>query len=249
MAVFKDNLSPNFNDRPSGCGVDTVVIHYTGMKSSGDALERLCSSEAKVSSHYLIDTNGDLYKLVDENKRAWHAGISHWAGRDNVNDYSIGIELQNSGHEYGYHQFLKEQMQCLIDLLAEITTNYNILPYNIVGHSDIAPERKMDPGELFDWKYLADNGLSIWPSKNYSVKSGGRVIARAGDDNQYIGTIQKKLADFGYNLQVSNVFDYQTINVVTAFRRRFMPDCLHPVWDERAEIILSDLLGKLSTCE
>ena len=141
--------SPNYNERPDGVAVDTTVMHYTGMKTLDDALCRLCDEKAEVSCHYLITKSGELYQLVDEKNRAWHAGISSWAGRENVNDFSIGIELENKGHEFGYTPFPKTQMDALVALVADIKTRHNIK--HIVGHSDIAPTRKQDPGEFFDW--------------------------------------------------------------------------------------------------
>lgn len=236
--------SPNFNDRPGGKAPDTVVLHYTGMKNFADALDRLTSPESKVSCHYLLDMNGDAYSLVDEEKRAWHAGVSNWAGRANVNDFSIGIELHNPGHQYGYIPYPDEQMNALLKLMEGIFSRHNIRVRDVVAHSDIAPARKEDPGELFNWKMLADNGFAIWPGAEYSVKSGGRIIARAGDDNGYIGIVQKKLSDFGYHLDITSQMDVATIQVITAFRRRFTPQYLHPIWDEYAEFILSDMLGR-----
>jgi len=243
--IIQQASSPNFNQRPEGVLPDTIVLHYTGMKTANDSLARLCDAEAKVSSHYLIDENGEIFALVDEAHRAWHAGVSYWAGRNNVNDFSIGIELQNLGHQYGYTAFPDAQMNALIMLLQDISTRRNIRPEGVVAHSDIAPDRKEDPGELFNWKLLADNGVSIWPAKDYSVKSGGRVIARAGDTTEYVGTMQKKLQDFGYKIAVTGEFDIATVRVVTAFRRRFTPNYLHPLIDEMFEIYLSDLLGNL----
>ena len=235
--------SPNLNDRPSKTAISAVVIHYTGMRNSADALERLCDPVAKVSCHYLIDLDGSLYNLVAEEKRAWHAGVSHWAGKDNLNDTSIGIELQNKGHEYGYENFPELQINSLLELLAGIFSRHSIKPEFVLAHSDIAPDRRMDPGELFNWKLLADSGFSIWPTKDYSIKSGGRVIARPGDRNEYISTVQKKLQDCGYKISITGEFDTATTNVVTAFRRRFTPHLLHPAWDELTEVYLGDLLG------
>jgi len=146
--------SPNFNDRPDGVEVDTVVIHYTGMKTAEEALACMCDPEAEVSAHYMIYEDGDVVQLVAEDKRAWHAGVSFWDGRENVNDFSIGIELVNKGHEFGYHEFPNEQMEALIELLRGIKSRHRIKKGNIIGHSDVAPERKQDPGELFDWGML-----------------------------------------------------------------------------------------------
>lgn len=151
MKINSQIKSKNYNDRPAPL-IDTIVIHYTGMKTLETAIKRLCDEEAKVSCHYLIDRQGNVFYMVDEKYRAWHAGVSKWDGRENVNDFSIGIELENKGHEFGYEPFTEPQMLSLIDLCKSIKTRHNIK--HIVGHSDIAPDRKQDPGELFDWNRL-----------------------------------------------------------------------------------------------
>ena len=153
--------SPNFDERERE--IDMIVLHYTGMKTGEEALERLCDPEAKVSAHYLIEEDGRVFQLVDESKRAWHAGVSSWQGVENVNHNSIGIELVNPGHEWGYREFTKAQYDSLIPLCQKIKERHSIPDINIIGHEDVAPDRKQDPGELFDWKLLADNGLGIWP--------------------------------------------------------------------------------------
>ena len=161
--------SPNFNDRPSSAVVDTVVIHYTDMENAIISLERLCDPKTEVSAHYLIDTDGLIYQLVDEGKRAWHAGVSCWNEKDNVNNFSIGIELQN--HGYNYFLLHKEwplyplaQMQALVLLLTALEKRHSI--EYILGHSDVSPGRKQDPGPHFDWKWLAERGFD----KRVSVK-------------------------------------------------------------------------------
>ncbi len=152
--------SPNFNRRKTP--VDMLVLHYTGMKTAQEALDRLRDPEAKVSAHYVVDENGEVYSLVDETKRAWHAGVSFWNGESDINSRSIGIEIVNPGHELGYVPFPDEQIHSVINLSKEII-KHNVIPYkNIVGHSDIAPSRKRDPGELFPWKKLAENGIGLW---------------------------------------------------------------------------------------
>ncbi len=153
--------SPNFNARPEGAGVDTIVIHYTGMQTGADALARLCDPASQVSSHYLIDEDGTAYALVDENSRAWHAGVSYWAGRQGLNDFSVGIELVNPGHEWGYRPFPLAQMQACARLCQKIM-EYSPVNY-VLAHSDIAPMRKADPGEKFNWGWLASHGVGIWP--------------------------------------------------------------------------------------
>lgn len=141
--------------------VSMVVLHYTGMRTGAEALERLCDPRAKVSAHYLIDEHGTVTALVPEDKRAWHAGRSYWRGITDINSASIGIELVNPGHEWGYRPFPDAQMEALLPLLADIVDRHGVSPTNVVGHSDIAPARKTDPGELFDWQRLARLRLAL----------------------------------------------------------------------------------------
>jgi N-acetylmuramoyl-L-alanine amidase len=190
--------SPNFDARPRP--VDMLVLHYTGMQSAAAARARLCDPAAKVSSHYLIDEDGTAYALVPEERRAWHAGVSFWRGRDNLNDGAIGIELVNPGHEWGYRVFPPRQMQALIELCEDILARHEIPPANIVGHSDIAPNRKQDPGELFDWRALAAEGIGLW--------------TEAGAEE---GNLKDDLAAIGYDVRLP------AADIIRAFQRRFLP--------------------------
>ena len=151
--VHREVPSPNWNERK--LPISMVVLHYTGMRSAAEAIDRLCDPAAEVSAHYLIDEDGTVIRLVDEARRAWHAGRSYWRGVTDINSASIGIELVNPGHEFGYRPFTDAQMESLIPLLADIVRRHAISPANVIGHSDIAPARKTDPGELFDWDTLA----------------------------------------------------------------------------------------------
>ncbi len=153
--------SPNQDERP--CQIDMLVLHYTGMQSCQAAVERLCDPAAKVSSHYVVDEDGTVYRLVPEARRAFHAGVSYWRGRRVLNDPSIGIEIVNPGHEWGYRAFPPAQMQAVRKLCLGILSRHSIPAGNVVGHSDIAPTRKQDPGELFDWRGLAEAGIGLWP--------------------------------------------------------------------------------------
>ena len=161
-----DYPSPNFDERPAGTDIDILVLHYTGLKTLQEALDRLIDPASKVSAHYVVAENGEIFCLVPEDKRAWHAGVSYWRGLTDVNAHSIGIELENPGHEFGYHIFPSLQMNALIDLSRDLLSRYEITGRNIVGHSDIAPRRKKDPGELFDWKFMANKGVGLWPAEN-----------------------------------------------------------------------------------
>lgn len=214
-----ERFSPNMNDRPAGVIIDMVVLHYTGMKTGKAALDRLCDPDAKVSAHYLIDEDGTTYQMVAEDHRAWHAGFSHWSGAININDRSIGIEIVNPGHEFGYCAFPEAQMEAVEELLAQIVARHRISPARVVGHSDIAPTRKQDPGELLDWKRLADKGLSIWPAEP------GNTIEMA-DARRYLSNI-------GYDP------DAPLADVVTAFQRRFVPAGVSGALDDKTRAIIT----------
>jgi len=161
--------SPNHEPRPAGVPVDMLVLHYTGMKDGRAALRRLCDPAAKVSAHYLIEEDGTVFALVEEDRRAWHAGAGSWRGHDDVNARSIGIELVNPGHEFGYRAFPEAQMEALAELVPDILARHPIPRRNVVGHADVAPERKEDPGELFDWEWLAARGIGAWPDADTPV--------------------------------------------------------------------------------
>lgn len=193
--------SPNFDDR-GGASIDMLVLHYTGMESGEAALARLLDPMAEVSAHYLIDEAGCIARLVEEDRRAWHAGRSFWRGSTDINARSVGIELVNPGHEFGYRPFPPAQMAALIELAADILARHPIPARNIVGHSDVAPRRKLDPGELFDWRRLANEGIGIWPGKTKPADSDGEVLGL--------------LAEIGY----------ETVDpaaTLRAFQRRFRP--------------------------
>jgi len=155
--------SPNTEPRPDGTVIDTLILHYTGMQSGAAAIARLRDPDAVVSAHYVVEEDGRIFRLVPEVLKARHAGVSHWRGRSALNASSIGIEIVNPGHEWGYRHFPAMQMAALADLCLEILARHPIPARNVVGHSDVAPDRKQDPGEFFDWEGLAANGIGFWP--------------------------------------------------------------------------------------
>lgn len=222
--------SPNHDARPDGAALDMLVLHYTGMKTGEEALARLCDPAAKVSAHYTIDLDGTIYAHVAEERRAWHAGVSYWAGETNVNARSIGIEIVNPGHEFGYVPFAKEQIGALLDLAEGIIARHKIPPARVVGHSDVAPARKEDPGELFPWKALADYGIGIWPAES------AKALREAPGD---------ALAAFGYG--VPPHADVPLDKVIAAFQRRFRPAMINGVWDNECGRKLASLLTQIKT--
>jgi len=209
--------SPNHDER-GGAGVDMLVLHYTGMKTAQAALDRLCDPAAKVSAHYTLDEDGTVYALVPEARRAWHAGVSFWAGVSNVNARSIGIELVNPGHEFGYRPFPEAQIAALITLCQGILSRHPVPATRVLGHSDVAPTRKEDPGELFPWKRLAEEGIGLWPEW---IESGLDPDA---------------LTRFGYDPEAPQN------KVIIAFQRHFRPQKLGGEWDGECAGLLAWLL-------
>ncbi|QCN94911.1 N-acetylmuramoyl-L-alanine amidase [Azospirillum argentinense] len=200
-----DRPSPNHGPRPEGVGVELLILHYTGMPTAESALSRLCEPAAQVSAHYTVDEDGTVYAHVPEDRRAWHAGLSSWRGQADVNSRSIGIEIVNPGHEFGYRPFPAAQMAAVADLCLDIMGRHGIAPADVLGHSDIAPARKEDPGELFDWPGLAARGIGLWP-KVCAVDDGPFTEEEAAD----------LLKRYGY--------DSACPRAQLAFQRHFQPD-------------------------
>ncbi len=161
--------SPNQDDRPPGTPIDTLVLHYTGMRTAQDAIDRLRDPASRVSSHYVVEEDGTAWRLVDEQHRAWHAGVSYWRGHTALNDRSIGVEIVNPGHDWGYRDFPALQMAAVCDLCLAVLSRHAIPARNVVAHSDVAPDRKQDPGERFDWQGLAENGVGLWPGEMHGA--------------------------------------------------------------------------------
>ena len=235
--------SPNFNDRPNGeQDITALVLHYTGMKDAEEVKERLCCPEAGVSAHYFIEEDGTIIQHVAEEKRAWHAGVSSWRGRENVNDYSIGIEIQNPGHEWGYRPFPDAQMQSVIALSKKIIARYAIEKRNVIAHSDIAPTRKQDPGELFDWSWLELMDTSAGARVSLERRASDTPIAEAGAEAEAIKRLQESLSHYGYGLDLTGSFDEQTSLTITAFQRHFRQDKVNGQWDNECDALLAELL-------
>jgi len=206
--------SPNFTPRKSR-KIQSIIIHYTGMRTLSASIKRLKSKKHKVSCHYLIDNRGKIVQMVKDQDIAWHAGISYWDGKKNLNNGSIGIELQNKGEEFGYEKFRKDQISSLINLVILIKKKYNICDALILGHSDIAPDRKIDPGYLFPWIQLYKVGIGLMPN----IKS----IDNKELSNSGIKNLQLLLREFGYRLTISEVLDKETLQVLYAFQSHYCP--------------------------
>jgi N-acetylmuramoyl-L-alanine amidase len=237
--TFIDAPSPNFDARKAP--PDMLVLHYTGMQSGEAALARLRDPQAKVSAHYLVEEDGRVFRLVAEERRAWHAGVASWKGQRDVNGASIGIEIVNPGHEWGYRAFPDDQVEAVIGLVDDIRSRWTIEDGCIVGHSDVAPARKEDPGEFFPWKRLAEAGHGLWAEP---AAAPGAPLAQ-GEEGAGVFALQAGLTRLGYDCPPSGRFDADTATVVRAFQRHWRPERLDGVADgeTRARLIALLRLG------
>jgi N-acetylmuramoyl-L-alanine amidase len=244
-AAHKVFPSPNHGERKSVPDAaprrpDMLILHYTGMPDSGQALQWLCNPVSNVSAHYFVFENGHVLQLVPEARRAWHAGVSQWKGESDINSASIGIEIANTGHPGGLPPYPPEQIAAVTALAKEIATRWAIPPERILAHSDVAPGRKIDPGERFPWEHLADAGVGLWLRP--APISGGRFFAR-GDSGPPVEALQAMLALFGYAVPVSGQFCERTEAVVAAFQRHWRQERVDGVADASTITTLRDLIA------
>ncbi|MDX2233471.1 MAG: N-acetylmuramoyl-L-alanine amidase [Hyphomonadaceae bacterium] len=265
-----DHPSPNFDARAGA--VDLVVLHYTGMQDGPTALRRLCDPApkagdypgpwqpadidpaaplARVSAHYLVGEDGAVYRVVPEDKRAWHAGQSNWEGRGDVNSRAIGIEIVNGGHDFGLPPYPDAQIDAVIALVRDILKRRALGPHRVVGHSDIAPARKADPGEHFPWKRLADAGVSLWPDVD---AADDRIFCKPGDRGEDVHFLHAALAAFGYAAPEDASpraahYSEETKAIVTAVQRRFTPHALDGVARVGMMRALDDLIDQVEALE
>jgi N-acetylmuramoyl-L-alanine amidase len=209
--------SPNHDQRAPGLATDILLLHYTGMSSTAVALERLCDPVAKVSSHYVIDESGRITQLVPEACRAWHAGASSWEGETDINSRSVGIEIGNVGHDLGYPDFPDVQIDAVIALCRDIIHRHHIRADRVLAHSDIAPERKTDPGERFPWQRLHQAGIGLW----VAPQPPSAPALGPGDRGDAVADLQAALRRYGYGIEPTGVYDEATAALVTAFQRHF----------------------------
>ena len=220
--------SPNYDDRPAGALIDALILHYTGMATGAEALARLADPEAKVSAHYCVDEAGAVFAMVDEAQRAWHAGLSYWAGQSRLNDVSIGIEIINTGHAHGLKPFPEAQVAAVTALSEAIMQRHAIPPARVLAHSDIAPDRKIDPGELFPWEHLAKAGIGLWPDAPPPTGFGQRPA---------IADAERVLARWGYDTAHMPA-------ATAAFQRRYRPRRVDGVFDAECMALIGSLLAK-----
>ncbi|UVC06887.1 N-acetylmuramoyl-L-alanine amidase [Rhizobium sp. TH2] len=221
-------ISPNHSERRDGRSPDILLLHYTGMESAKGALDWLTREESQVSSHYFVFEDGRIVQLVPETGRAWHAGKSFWKGETDINSASIGIEIANAGHPGGLPDFPDVQIEAVIKLCRGIIQRWNIPPERVLGHSDVAPVRKVDPGEKFPWDTLAAAGVGHWVEP--VAVTGGRFFQR-GDSGPPVEALQAMLALYGYNMPVSGEFCDRTHGDVEAFQRHFRPERVDGIAD------------------
>ncbi|MER8700594.1 N-acetylmuramoyl-L-alanine amidase [Mesorhizobium sp. M1273] len=211
-------VSPNFGPRRGTLGPDMIVLHYTGMATGAGAEAWLCDPASEVSSHYLVHEDGRIVQMVRESDRAWHAGKSSWVGQSDINSCSIGIEIVNPGHTLGYRNFAKPQIGAVIGLCAGIIERHSIPAQRVLAHSDVAPGRKVDPGEKFPWKALFAVGIGhVVPAA--PIRRG--AVLKPGDTGAEVEALQSMLALYGYGVEITGAFDRQTEIVVEAFQRHF----------------------------
>jgi N-acetylmuramoyl-L-alanine amidase len=233
--------SPNHSERKNGALPDMIVLHYTGTRDNEAALKALCNPTSDVSAHYVVLQDGIVVQLVAEARRAWHAGLSSWGGEADVNSCSIGIEIANPGHEYGYPDFPRRQIAAVTVLCRSILARHNIRADRVLGHSDVAPLRKQDPGEKFPWKVLAHSGVGLWVNPAPLTQSGPIYVL--GETNPAIEEAQRLLAKYGYNVTPTGYLDGTTRDALAAFQRHFRPMRVDGVVDVSTIATLKALLA------
>ena len=232
--------SPNQRERPPGAIIDTLILHYTGMRTGDAAIARLCDPASEVSSHYVVEEDGRVFRLVEERRRAAHAGVSIWRGREMLNDSSIGIEIVNPGHEWGYRRYPAAQIEAVKHLCQGILARHPIPPARVLGHSDVAPDRKQDPGELFPWRDLARDGIGVWP----------RDVADPGTDDPVAGAlglarVRADLRAIGYDPAEEGGMDTALAMVLRAFQRHWRPEAVSGRADRGTRMRMASLAEQI----
>jgi N-acetylmuramoyl-L-alanine amidase len=236
--------SPNHGSRIGYDAPDSIVLHYTGMVDGPAAIRRLCDPSSQVSCHYVVTEAGDILQLVAEDRRAWHAGRSFWQGVTDMNSASIGIEIVNGGHDFGLPPFPDAQIDAVIRLCREVMVRHGIQPERVLAHSDIAPGRKRDPGEVFPWRRLAAESVGVWPVGASLDRASNIVVAVP--DSRAVRELQGKLARYGYGLSIDGVFGPETKAVIEAFQRHFRPERIDGEGDGATIALLDALLAQTS---
>jgi N-acetylmuramoyl-L-alanine amidase len=239
--VAEVSASPNHNERSNGVLPDMIVLHYTGARDTEAAIRHLCTPGSEASAHYVVLQDGHIIQLVPESRRAWHAGVSSWAGETDVNSRSIGVEIANPGHEHGYPEFPRRQVAAVTALCRSILTRHDVPADKVLAHSDVAPARKVDPGEKFAWKLLAQSGIGLWV-KPVPITQGGPIYV-LGETDPVIDEVQRLLARFGYGVIATGYLDGTTRDAVAAFQRHFRPMRIDGVVDVSTVATLRALIA------
>lgn len=242
---IQSSPSPNFDTR--ALPISMLVLHYTGMENGAAALARMCDPAAKVSAHYMIEEDGQIHRLVADTDRAWHAGVSSWGGVTDVNSASIGIEIVNGGHDFGLPDFPAAQIDAVIALSQDLIAQHGIQPWQVVGHSDIAPDRKQDPGEKFPWEKLAASQIGMWPKIERKMAIDRRVLFASNSDiaetrGRGVSVAQSALSYLGYGVAVSGQYDAQTHACIEAMQRRYRPELI----DGNIDVEMMEILSALA---
>jgi N-acetylmuramoyl-L-alanine amidase len=233
--------SPSLDERKDGRPPDMILLHYTGMQTGDAALQRLCMAASKVSAHYVVFEDGRIIQCVPEDKRAWHAGVSSWAGETDINSRSIGIEIVNPGHEFGYVNFPLRQIAAVISLCKSIVTRRGPIGADrILGHSDVAPSRKQDPGEKFPWELLSESGIGHWVRAAPLDLDG--TTMQPGDRGEAVSRMQRTFASYGYGIEETGSYDDAARDVVIAFQRHFRPARVDGIADPSTLLTLRALI-------
>jgi N-acetylmuramoyl-L-alanine amidase len=232
----------NFGERNKGRLPDMILLHYTGMPDAQGAIAQLCTAGTDVSAHYIVLEDGRIIQCVPESRRAWHAGVSSWAGEDDINSCSIGVEIVNRGHDWGYPEYPLRQIAAVIALCRGIMLRRHVPSRRVLAHSDVAPARKKDPGEKFPWHSLANSGVGHWVQPAPIVRSDGLKLGTISDD---VRNLQQALARYGYGLSITGKYDTATMEVVTAFQRHFRPSRVDGIADHSTLTTLRSLLASL----
>src|SRR5215475_8402110 len=234
--------SPNYDERNTGRQPDMIVLHYTGMPDTEGAIARLCTAGTDVSAHYIVLEDGRIVQSVPEAKRAWHAGESSWGGDDDINSCSIGIEIVNRGHDWGYPDFPSRQIAAVTALCRGIMLRREVASHRVLAHSDVAPSRKKDPGEKFPWHSLANSGVGHWVQPAPIVRGDLMQLGALSDD---VMNMQTAFAKYGYGISVTGRYDNATMEVVSAFQRHFRPAKVDGIADNSTLATLHALLSSL----
>jgi len=235
--------SANYGDRNKDRAPDMILLHYTGMPDVEGAIAKLCTAGTDVSAHYIVLEDGRIIQCVPEAKRAWHAGEASWAGEEDINSCSIGVEIINRGHDWGYPDFPLRQIAAVIALCRGIMLRRKVPSHRVLGHSDVAPARKKDPGEKFPWHSLANSGVGHWVQPASIVRAETLKLGTVSND---VRDLQQALARYGYAVPISGTYDTATMEVVTAFQRHFRPIRVDGIADHSTLITLQALLESLS---